>query len=148
MRFPLIQEDGTVFVVTDKEKDYLDYFVQTGGDDVDARKKAGMTKEAVKEFMDSDRIRHYVKLKVTQAARRGDISLDTVLDRLHQIAFGKLDVGRQEMKALEILASYLQILKPPQTTVNVKLTSEDPLKLKSDKEIDQMLLEASKHGTD
>lgn len=126
-------------VISSKEKDFLETFLACG-DAQEASLKSGLSIERAQEFMASDRIKRYIAAKLEQVGRRNEITLDTVLDRLHKVAWGELKVSRFEMKALEILASYLGILKPAvQVAVGVKV--ENPLAPVSDEKLDEMLAE-------
>lgn len=134
--FPIFFEGGAM-VLGSKEKDFLEYFLACG-DTNEACEKAGMKIEHAREFMGSERIKKYIASKIEQIGRRNDVTLDSVLDRLHKVAWGDLKITRYEMKALEILASYLGILKPS-VQVAVGLKIEQPLAAVEDKDLDAMI---------
>lgn len=135
-RWPIFFEGGAMVLAT-KEKEFLEYFLGCGDAEI-ASEKAGMTFAAAKEFMRSERIKKYVSARVEAAGRRNAITLDSVLDRLHKIAWGEIKVTRYEMKSLEILASYLSILKPS-VQVAVLNKIESPLAALQDDELDKMI---------
>ena len=134
--YPIFFEGGAM-VLGVREKEFLEYFLACG-DTAEAAEKSGMKIEHAREFMGSARIKGYVASKIEQIGRRNDVTLDSVLDRLHKVAWGDLKITRYEMKALEILASYLGILKPAvQVAVGVKV--EQPLSSIPDDKLDEML---------
>lgn len=151
--YPILFKGRTdkVFSITGKEKQALDFFIQTKNIR-DSAKKAGMLEKHLKEFLKSPRMKAYIESRVTEIARRNDVTLDSVLDRLHQVAFGKLEVTKAEMDALKVLSHFVGIIKPMQTNVKVGVHVEtNPLKEKSDKDLDGMILSrvtATKEVTD
>ena len=139
----LFKGDDGVFSITAKEKDFLDYFIQTK-DLSHAAKKAGLTPKAAKEFLRGKRIRPYIASRIKEIASKNDVTLDSLLHRLHQVAFGKLIVTKQEMDALKVLSHYVGIIKPPQTNIGVKVSvTTNPLKEKSDSDLDAMITHRS-----
>jgi hypothetical protein len=136
--YPVFFEGGAM-VLGSKEKEFLESFITTGDAD-QACGHSGMTLAQAREFMGSDRIKRYIAHKIEQVGRRNDVTMETVMDRLHRVAWGEIKITRYEMKALEILASYLGILKPSvQVAVGVKIDS--PLASVTDANLDAMLAE-------
>lgn len=136
-KVPVFFEGGS-FIITEKEKDLLDFIVQTG-DIPEAAKRAGMTVEGAKDFLKSERIIKYLEQKVARIARRNDITLDSVLDRLHKIAWGKITVTKFEMDALKVLSKWLNIIKPPQTNIQNLTLEVNPMIEKTTAELSQMM---------
>ncbi len=140
-KYPIFFQ-GSHLVLSKSERELIDYLIETG-DLTAASKKAGMEESAAKDFLAGPRVKLYLQHKVSQVARRNDITLDTVLDRLHKVAFGEIKVDRFEMDALKTLAHYLGIIKPHQTNiaVGVKVDNGDPLKELSDEDLEAMVLQ-------
>lgn len=140
IQVPVFFEGGS-FIILEREKDLLDFIVQTG-DIPEAAKRAGMKVADAKTFLKGDRIIAYLKQKVARIARRNDITLDAVLDRLHKIAFGEIKVTKFEMDALKVLSKFLSIIKPPTTNVtnnNTLNIESNPMIEKTTEELKQMM---------
>ena len=115
LRFPVLYR-GKTLVITAQEKDLIDHFVYTQ-DLRESARKVVMPAWRAKEFLESDRMKAYVEYRVSMVAARNSITLESILHRLGQIAFGVLKVTRPELEALKMLAEYVKILKPAGTQI-------------------------------
>ena len=139
-KIPVLLPNGVVEVISTAEKEALDVFIRTQ-DAQAAAVAGGMSTRECNLFLKSKRLKSHIGEKVNQIARKNDITLERVLSRLHQVAMGDLEVSKTELKALEILAKYLNIIKPPQT---MNLTYNTTEKDVSEKDLEQGILDRAK----
>ena len=136
-RVPILS-DGHAVTVTKQEKDCLDTYLSSGGDINDASKHSGLSLDKANEFIKSPRIAVFVAQRIEEFARKNDLTLEKVLSKLHRIAFEKESANRAEMKALEMLSTWLGVLKPAGINIGVAVHT-NPLEKVPDLELDQMI---------
>lgn len=127
-----------ILVVTDREKEFLDALIYTRSIK-QAAEKAGLPESAAKEFLHGPRVRDYFEEKIRLVASKNALTLESVLDRIAQVAFGKIKVTKIELEGLRMLSQYLKITSPMQINVGTQVINENPYKDLPDDKLEAML---------